>query len=504
VRSNPALLAIVAEGFLSRLAFGIVGFTLPLYAFSLHLSLAQIGLLVSVSAVVGMLLKPLMGWVADRHGLKRCLTVAIALRSLLCLSYALAVSPWQLYGIRGGHGVADSLRDPAINALIAELGGKKAIASTFAWYQTAKTFAGSVGKGAAGVALTATGDRFSVIFGAAFILSALPLAIVTTCVREPDRSTAPEAEPVADAARPPGTVRFAVLGGLISGSSSMLGVLFPVLATQYAGLSAAEAGLLYLAAPFLAFTGPAFGWLSDHVDHRFVLSLRSVANTLSSVLFLVSPSFLGFFVGKALDDLGKAAFRPAWGAMMAHVSSFDRRSRARVMSVLSMGEDAGDIIAPIIAGLLFSWQGATALLLGRLGIAMAAEGYAHLVTKWMHRPAGQAAPAAPERRPRAIARRQAGRSRMLDSLPENRRVYVVGGEVLDASVDRRPYPGQPSPVDPALRDGALRDGALRDVALRHGDGLGAEVYELEVVDSAHGPVVVNLGPGRGSPAADTW
>lgn len=476
--NRGALLAIVAEGFLSRLAFGIVGFALPLYAFhKMHLDFAQIGLLVSVSAVVGMLLKPLTGWLADRRGLKRSLSVAIAIRSLLCLGYAFAFAPWQLYGIRGGHGVADSLRDPAVNALIAELGGKKAIASSFAWYQTAKTFAGSVGKGAAGFALTATGDRYAVIFGAAFVISALPLGVVAAFVREPDRTSAreprsrpePEPEPAAEAVRRPGTLRFAFLGCLISGSSSMLGVLFPILATEYAGLSTAQAGALFLATPFLAFTGPAFGWLADHVDHRFVLSLRSVANTLSSILFLVSPSFLGFFVGKSLDDLGKAAFRPAWGAMMAHVSSFDRRSRARVMGVISMGEDAGDIVAPIVAGLLWSWQGATALLIGRFGVAVVAEVYAHVVTKSMH----GSAPPHPAARPNRWRPDRWDDDRIADH-----RVHVLAGEVLAVPARR----DAPSGADPALRE----------MALRRGHGLGAEVYELEVMDSVQGPVVIGV------------
>jgi MFS family permease len=258
----------------------------------------------------------------------------------------------------------------------------------------------------------------------------------------------------------------------------MLGMLFPVLATQYAGLSTAQAGALFLVTPFLAFTGPAFGWLADHVDHRFVLSLRSVANTLSSILFLVSPSFLGFFVGKSLDDLGKAAFRPAWGAMMAHVSSFDRRSRARVMGVLSMGEDAGDIVAPIVAGLLYSWQGATAMLLGRVGVAVVAEAYAHVVTRSMHRrtpPSARAAPRPPRWMP--------GRTDA-DRAAADRRVYVLAGTVL------------------AGTDGAgAADPALQEMALRRGHGLGAEVYEVDVVDSVRGPVVVAVrddGPARGA------
>ncbi len=51
---NPraALAAIIAEGFLGRLAFGMLSFAFPLYARDVGLSLAAIGVLVSVRSIV--------------------------------------------------------------------------------------------------------------------------------------------------------------------------------------------------------------------------------------------------------------------------------------------------------------------------------------------------------------------------------------------------------------------------------------------------------------------
>jgi len=68
-----ALLALVAEGFASRLSFGLVGFALPLYARGLGLSLAAIGVLASLNTIVALVLKPVMGAAADRYGRKRTL-----------------------------------------------------------------------------------------------------------------------------------------------------------------------------------------------------------------------------------------------------------------------------------------------------------------------------------------------------------------------------------------------------------------------------------------------
>ena len=379
--ADPALSAMVAEGFLSRLSFGIVSFALPLYALELGLGLTAIGVLASLNLMVAIALKPLAGWVADRVGLKLSLGAAIALRSAVALLLALATVPWQLFATRSLHGVSIALRDPAVNALLAEGASKERIASAFAWYQTAKSVAGSLGKVLAGLAIAVTASSWSLVFGLAFLLSALPAYVVVRYVREPDRglAPAPKLTPAThDSAKPApggrtGVMRFAGVGFAISGTGHMLSTLFPVLAVEYAGLSAAQAGLLYSVSAAVALSGPAFGWLSDNVSRRLVLQLRGAANVASSALYLVAPGLAGFAVGKAVDDAGKAAFRPAWGALMAHVSSFDRRRRAQLMGYMSAGEDAGEMAGPVLAGLLWGAFGAPVLLATRIGLALGAE-----------------------------------------------------------------------------------------------------------------------------------
>lgn len=384
VRATPAT-ALVVEGFFSRLAFGLLTFALPLYAHRMGMSLTQIGLLTSASVVVSMLLKPVLGPWADRWGLRRSLLGALALRAVVCLAYVATAAPWQLFGVRGVHGVSDAVRDPAVHALIAENGGKKAIATTFAWYQTAKTTAGAVGKSVAGL-LLATAGGFTLTFATAFALSLLPLLAVWVLV--PRGSAHPRsADPPAPPPPPPGPTvasvpparglaAYAGLGFLVAGTSAMLTALFPVLAVEYAGLSTAQAGLLYLLTPAFAFTGPLWGWVADHVSRRLVLAVRSVSNICSAALYLLFPGLVGMWVGKSLDDIGKAAFRPAWGSLMAEVSDRDPRTRARTMAYLTSGEDAGDVVAPVVAGLIWTAWGVPALLVARMVAAVVTEVYA--------------------------------------------------------------------------------------------------------------------------------
>jgi MFS family permease len=332
---SPSLLVIWAEGFLSRLSFGVISFALPIFAYKrLGLSLTQTGFLFSLNLIAEQLFKPLMGWVADRAGLKRTLTIAIALRSLVALLLAFAASPWHVYAIRFFHGFTESLRDPSVNALIAENAKKNSVASAYAWYSTAKMSAGSLGKTLGGLLLALTIDNYSAVFLIAFALSLAPLLAVARYLKEPEGHPADERRdsPVAPApdeeidGRRPALFPVAFLAFLIASSALMISNLFPLLATEYAKLSAGQAGLIYMIAPLITVvSGPAFGWLSDNVSRKLVLMVRGAANTFSSAMFFFFPTFAGLAAGNVVDAMGKAAFRPAWGALMAQFSSMDRR-----------------------------------------------------------------------------------------------------------------------------------------------------------------------------------
>ncbi|HKQ79540.1 MAG TPA: MFS transporter [Blastocatellia bacterium] len=385
---SPSLLVIWSEGFLSRLSFGVISFALPIFAYKrLGLSLAETGILFSLNLIAEQLFKPLMGWVADRVGLKRTLTVAIALRSVVALLLAFAALPWHVYAIRFFHGFTESLRDPSVSALIAENAKKKSVASAFAWYSTAKMSAGSMGKALGGLLLTLTVDNYSAVFLIAFALSLAPLLAVSRYLNESeDRAVSDSGESVNSEeelkGKQPALFPVAVLGFLIASSALMISNLFPLLATEYAKLSPAQAGLIYMIAPLVTIvSGPAFGWLSDNVSRKLVLMVRGMANTFSSAMFFFFPTFGGMAAGNVVDAMGKAAFRPAWGALMAQFSSLDRRRRARTMSYLSLGEGLGETVGPLLGGFLWSAKGVGVMLGARVVLAVIGEIYALVIAR---------------------------------------------------------------------------------------------------------------------------
>jgi predicted MFS family arabinose efflux permease len=247
----------------------------------------------------------------------------------------------------------------------------------FSWYHTAKNVAASLGRAAAGVMLaigsTSANWDYQRVFLVAFGLSLLPLGVVVRYLRPTVRDHAPSGTVGAGVPRGSRVLRFTTLGFLFGTTAGMLN-LFPAIAQEYFKLNPAEIGLIMLAsAVVIIVAGPGFGWLADHGSRTMVLTIRGFANIASSLMYLAFPSFWGVGASKLVDDTGKAAFRPAWGSVMAEVANEQPHRRARVMAMIDVGEDAGDAAGPILAGWLLVVGGLPLMFGVRCGLAAVTE-----------------------------------------------------------------------------------------------------------------------------------
>jgi MFS family permease len=409
---DKGLWAIISEGFISRLGFGIVSFALPLYAEQLGMSIAAIGVLVSIDVIFTIAFKPLMGWICDHFGLKRTYLAAIAVRSTVPILMAFAIAPWQLFATRVIYGLAIAMRDPSLNALLVHRGAnKKTIATGFAWYETLKGVAGNIGGAAAGLLIGLTLSNYRAIFLGAFAIALIPLAIIQFYVEEvrskeyalaargiqpvvdiqpqPEdgqvKADAPLTTETQPAARPAprkgmpwkswaSVLSFMSLGVLITGNAEMLTGLLPVIAEKYAGVDPESLGIVYLLSTvFILISGPLFGWITDNVSRKLSLMCRGIANAASSIVLIVSPNLFGLVFSEVSDDIGKSAFKPGWGAMMAHVAGYDPEHPAQAMSYLSLAEDFGEAAGPIVATFIWSIWGLPVALTLRIILAVINE-----------------------------------------------------------------------------------------------------------------------------------
>lgn len=412
LRAHPTQAAVTTEAFLTRFGLAVVSLALPLFALSLGMAAHEVGLMYALRTATTVMIKPVMAWAADRFGRRQTLLLAVVVRCLVGFLFIFASAPWHLFAIRILAGVTSAARDPSATALLATHSTKGKRGTAFAWYHTARDLGRAVGFAAAGFVIQFSGN-YRLVFLAAFLSSCASLVTVARYVREnrdiaerlPVAATeefrAEAASQVAIFKLAPGRALAALRGAwrryrrlldyagfcaMVASSTEMMSTYFPIIAIQYAHLAEAQVGLMVSATSLLGmFGGPFFGWLSDHVSRKVALGTRSVANTLSSLLYIVAPGFGGFMVARLVDETGKAAYRPAWGAMMAEVGDGDPQHRSRTMTFVDTAGTVGETLGPIAAGLLMSGFGVPVMLGARAALAIATE--IHAIRIFKSRPA---------------------------------------------------------------------------------------------------------------------
>ena len=387
---NPraAMATVIAEGFLGRLTFGMVSFALPLYALHLGLSLSEIGILISIRTVIALGLKPVAGWASDRVGVRAVYLAGTFARVLAAAALFFADSLLTLTLVRFFQAASAAGRDVASLGAIARDADDR-VGTIYSWYASAKHVGGVAGAGVAGLIIAASGDGFQLLFALVLALSVLPTVGVWFGLREVrDEETVtdvptlpPEPETQLFRSRMKEFFRLlrvlsgpASVGMLIAASAYMVHGLFPILATKYAGLSTAQAGLIYsLSAAVFLVAGPFYGWITDRYGRMVGIASRSAANIGSSVMYMVSPTFVGMAAARSVDDIGKAAFRPAWASAITDIAAKDPPRKGRRLGTLDAMQEIGEIAGPALAGILWQTGGVFVLFGVRIAIAIVAE-----------------------------------------------------------------------------------------------------------------------------------
>lgn len=235
---------------------------------------------------------------------------------------------------------------------------------------------------AGGVLLAATGGDFRVLWLVVIALAVVPLPVAAWV--PPDAAMDDAGDVPARAATQPAAparlwgdrrLRAIALLGLFAGTTAhMTHGLFQVYAVQVGGLNAGQVGLIYSAAiATLLVLGPAAGYAADRFGTDRLAGARGLANAVSSVVYLVAPSFAGLLAGRLVDEAGKAAFRPTWGALLATAARTDARRGGKIAAGLDTALSLGEALGPILAGLLWQWWGVAAFLLVRAALGLGVE-----------------------------------------------------------------------------------------------------------------------------------
>lgn len=366
-RVNQNLWRVSAADFLVRTAYQMgKSPLLPLFAASLGAGSVFLGLIVSVSTMTGLFLKPIFGYLSDRSGRRVWMLIGVGVFAFTPFAYWLVKTPEHLLLIRLFHGLATAIFGPVTLAYVASLAVEKR-ATRQGWFGLARSGSYLIAPTASAWALTVFEPAavFSII-GAISLVAFLPVLLLTE-TKPATAQKAPFKNPVSAffmSAKRAATVPVLWVAGsmemVIYTATYAIKAFLPIYAHLELGTDLLTVGLFFSVqegANLLA--RPLGGKLADKYGFRPTLSVALLVLGLSIVLlpfaststhFLAIALFMGASLGVCL---------PTIIALYAHHLHDSHLGLG--MGLLGTIRNFGKVAGPIVGGLLLTFTTYTAL-----------------------------------------------------------------------------------------------------------------------------------------------
>lgn len=309
------------------------------------------GLVYSAQFAAGIVMAPLWGRMADRHGRK-----LMAIRAGLCLSAiyfltGMAQAPWHVLLMRFLNGALTGFI-PAAIALIATNTPSELAARYVASVQTTQALGSVVGPVIGGVLAGVFGIRGSLFLsGSAVFVSVLLVALF---VREEKKVQPGERrsflQDMSAALHSP--VLLEVMAITLLGVLGSLAVQ-PVLAIYVAELAGSDStslsGLVF-SLPGVAFVLTASRWVraGQRLGYGRIVFAALMGAALLGVLLSLASSILTFSLLFFLQGVCIAGLRPVAAAIVSE--QVEERMRGQAFGMLQSSTTLGGLIGPIVAG----------------------------------------------------------------------------------------------------------------------------------------------------------
>jgi MFS family permease len=332
---------------------------LPIFAAMLGASDAFLGIIVSVSTLTGMVLKPLVGTLSDRWGRRSWLLAGTAFFALMPFTYQFVETPGQLFAVRLIHGVATAIYGPVTLAYVAELSSGR-VAERLGWFGTARNAGYVIGPAAAGWMLVSMSPAtvFTVI-GLISALAFLPVLLLG----ETRRAEGADRTPFFAGARR------SLLGGLRTPAVWATGameasvyiplyaikVFVPVYAIA-AGVNVALVGTFFSVQAFTQMIlTPAGGRVADRFGYIVSFGTGTCLLGVTLAYLATVDSGPGFLAPAVLIGFAQALILPAATAWLA--TTIDQGRLGASLGLVGTMRNAGKVAGPVMAGLLIAWLG---------------------------------------------------------------------------------------------------------------------------------------------------
>ncbi len=330
---------------------------LPLFAASLGATDIFLGLIVSVSTLTGMLLKPLIGIFSDRWGRRAWLLVGTAFFAGMPFLYRFVQTPQQLFDIRIVHGLATAIYGPVTLAYVAEQTRPLQRAGKFGLFSLGRSTGYLVGPALAGLLLMRMDPAqvFTVI-GLLSCLAFIPVLLLPTPQALPRHPLPPLRRQIREAlqsgTRTPAIWISGLLDASIFISQYALKAFLPIYGVSL-GMSIVQVGLFFSGQEAAAMLlRPAGGRLGDRWGHLRVISLGMFLFGLTLPLLVRAPTFAAVMLLAGLFGSAQALVFPSTKAIVC--AQIDQRHMGAGMGLTGSLNNGAKVAGPILGGLLIA------------------------------------------------------------------------------------------------------------------------------------------------------
>jgi MFS family permease len=320
---------------------------------------AGLGLAFGAFSLTTLVLRPLVGWVADRSGRRSLLIAGAGLFAVMIAAHLLVQSLWMLIVVRLLLGVAESLFFVAGFAVLADLAPPGRAGEALSWNSVALYLGLAVGPGIGQLLLQWRG--FAAAWSGGVVLAVLAMLLA---LRVPETR-----QPAPDGAAPTALIHRAVIRpglALFAGVAATSGFL------ALAGLRASEINFAAWSVVLLVYGTIVVGCriifprAADQLPALRLGAASLVACTTGLAVLAAVSSPAGMLAGAAVLAVGVAFLTPAiFAAIFGMVPAHQRGAAAGTTSVfIDLGFGGGPLLMGLVAaegGIPFAFAGAAGI-----------------------------------------------------------------------------------------------------------------------------------------------
>jgi MFS family permease len=345
---------------------------LPLFlTVSLGATAATVGLIDGVAEAVASVTKMFSGYISDRLGRRKPLVLlGYGLAALSKPLFPLATSATTVFAARFADRIGKGLRGAPRDALVADVTPPEMRGRAFGLRQALDTAGAFIGPLAAIGLMAAFADNMRLVFWIASVPALL--AVVCVLVGVEDRATPPSKAPqvplhLSELKRLPGDF-WQVIGLAVVFMLARFSEAFLILKASAVGLPLMWAPLVLVVmnAVYALGSYPAGVWADRSPPRR--LLLVGLACLIAADLALASAATaVGAFVGIALWGAHMALSQGLLAKLVAEHAPAELRGSA--FGIFNLATGVAALVASVLAGVLWDWQGAGATFLTGAGFA---------------------------------------------------------------------------------------------------------------------------------------